>query len=181
MIEAFINKTIRYSKQHDCFYHFTDRANIDSIRKAGGILCTKDLRAGGIDIPRPGGNDVSMNADIHFGVDAYVQLCFTTGHPMVSLAKGAGRITDVVWLRIDPAILLIPGVMITDGVANKRDVILKQVDAALSKLDLEVIYTRTNWKDPEINKRLQVADKYEVLVPNIVPLDYIRMSISAEI
>ena len=174
MIDDFIERTIRYSKQHSCFYHFTDRQNLHSIRQLGGILCTKALRARGIDIPRPGGNDVSMDADERFGVDAYVHLCFTSGHPMVSHAVSAGRITDIVWLRIDPTILLIQNVMITNEVANKRGVILNQAATALAELDLEVIYTRTNWSDPVINKRLQAADKYEVLVPNIVPLEYVR-------
>jgi hypothetical protein len=31
-----------------------------------------------------------------------------------------------------------------------------------------------DWKDPAIKDRLSKAEKYEVLVPHIVPLSYIR-------
>lgn len=45
---------------------------------------------------------------------------------------------------------------------------------ALEKMDFEVVYTRTNWADPEVQARRSVAKKYEVLVPGSIPLEMIR-------
>lgn len=173
MISDFL-QAIGKSRQHSCFYHFTDRRNLASIKAHAGILSMQALRRKKIIIPAPGGNEWSLDADRLCGMDAYVHLCFTRGHPMRYLAEKEGRITDTVWLRIHPSILQLPGVMITDEVSNKSGVVPKSVTEALSVLDLEVIYTRTDWKDPAVKQRLDGADKYEVIVPDIVPIRYIQ-------
>jgi hypothetical protein len=173
MVERFLTQ-IQKSTQHNCFYHFTDRRNLESIRRAGGILCMRSLRENGITIPAPGGNDWSMDADRICHMDQYVHLCFTRGHPMRHLAEKEGRITDAVWLRINPEVIRLPGVMITDEVANKSGVVPQPVVHALPKIDLEVIYTRMDWRIPAIKQRLDVVDKYEIIVPNIVPLRFIQ-------
>jgi hypothetical protein len=41
-------------------------------------------------------------------------------------------------------------------------------------IDYEVLYSRTDWKNPEIRQRLLQAEKYEVLVPGPIPLEMIR-------
>jgi hypothetical protein len=41
-------------------------------------------------------------------------------------------------------------------------------------IDYEVLYSRTNWSDPQVQQRLQAAEKYEILVPRAIPLDLIR-------
>jgi hypothetical protein len=48
------------------------------------------------------------------------------------------------------------------------------IEAAVDIIDFEVLYTRTDWADPEIRRRLQQAEKYEVLVPKRIPLSLIR-------
>lgn len=93
---------------------------------------------------------------------------------MAHLAQGDGRINDIVWLRIDPRIINEPGVRITTEVSNKRGVVPLELNDALSIMDLEIIYTRTDWNDPAIRQRLSVADKYEILVPEVVPLAYVE-------
>lgn len=107
-------------------------------------------------------------------MDNYVHLCFTKGHPTSYHAIKDGRITDIVWLRINPEIIKLPGVLITDDVSNKSGVVPKEVAEALSEIDVEVIYTRTKWKDPAIKQRLDVVDKYEVVIPDIVPINYVQ-------
>ncbi|MDE0412180.1 MAG: hypothetical protein OXI37_08215 [Gammaproteobacteria bacterium] len=44
---------------------------------------------------------------------------------------------------------------------------------AIPQLDTEVLYSRTDWSNPEIQNRLQAAEKLEVLVPNAVPRELI--------
>ena len=107
-------------------------------------------------------------------MDAYVHLCFTRSHPMAYKAQKDGRLVDVVWLRINPSILKLPDVKITTEVSNKSGVVPINVIDALSQIDHEVIYTRMTWGDPSVKQRLQTAEKYEVLVPIVVSLDYIE-------
>src|SRR4051812_19378161 len=54
---------IARSPQHKCFYHFTDRQNLTSIGRCGGLLPTKTLRK--MDIAFiPAGNEVSLAVPI---------------------------------------------------------------------------------------------------------------------
>lgn len=157
---------------HSTFYHFTDERNLPGIRQHG-LLSTASLRAKGIPIAAPGGNDWSWEADARFGMDRYVHLCFFDSHPMEFRAKEAGRIAQTRFLKIDPAVVLLDGVRISLQVSNKAGAIIKPPAEALDEIDLEVIYTRTEWKDDAIKERLKVARLYEILVPDCVPLKYI--------
>ena len=67
------------------------------------------------------------------------------------------------------------GVRIALGVANATEVeILPLADAlAHGKVDVEVLYLRTDWKDPVVQQRLQIVKKWEILVPDHVPCDLI--------
>ena len=129
----------------------------------------------GINIPAPGGNEWSMDADRHSGMDAYVCLCFKTDHPMEYCAINEGRIEDITYLRIDPGVIKLHGAMITGDVSNKNGVLPEPASQMLDEIDLEVLYSRTKWKDPVIQERLRAAEKYELLIPNLVPLAYIKI------
>ena len=63
--------------------------------------------------------------------------------------------------------------MMTGGVSNKSGIVPEAPDEVLENLDLEVIYRRTNWKDASVMERLKAAEKFEILVPDQVPLEYI--------
>lgn len=156
------------------FYHFTDRKNAASIREHGGLYSLAILRAKGIEILAPGGNEWSHDADEMKGLDQYVHLCFRPNHPMEYVARQDGRISDSVYLQIHPDILQIKGVMFTADVSNKSGVEIVSLEDALKVIDFEVLYTRTDWSNSEIQKRLKQAEKYELLVPDHVPMKYIR-------
>lgn len=157
-----------------CFYHFTDTRNLPSIRTSG-LLSAAELKRRNIAIPAPGGNDWSKEADLHAGMDQYVHLCFRSSHPMEFKAKKEGRIQESLFLRIDPTVLRASGVMVTDGVSNKAGgVSISTPEQILHRLDLEVLYKRTEWKDPAIQERLKVASKYEILVPKHVDVTYFQ-------
>ena len=64
--------------------------------------------------------------------------------------------------------------MFTDDVSNKSGVEIYTIEEAKKIIDFPVLYTRTDWNDPEIQMRLQQAEKYEILVPDHIPLEYIR-------
>lgn len=156
-----------------CFWHFTDKSNLDSIRRHGGLFSLRELENRGIVIPVPGGNEWSHDADKAKGLDTYVHLAFCNSHPMLYRAIEDERITDPIWLRIDKSVIMGPKVQFTADVSNKSGVSVLDHDGAKQNIDFEVLYTRMDWKNPEIQKRRQTAEKAEILVPNIVPLNNI--------
>ena len=81
--------------------------------------------------------------------------------------------TNTTALGIKPEVLLIPGARIALGVANANVVEIAPVSDVVDRLDVEVLYTRTNWRDPVVYSRLCTAEKFEVLIPNAVPRDLI--------
>jgi hypothetical protein len=153
------------------FYHFTDDRNLASIRDHG-ILSMRELGRRGI-VPITGGNQWSLDADRRSGMDEYAHLCFLRQHPMEWSARQDGRIERSRFLRIDPDVLTLPGVMITDQVSNKSGAVPKPANDMIPSLDFKVMYTRTDWKDPQIKERRQRAKLYEILVPTRVPPAFI--------
>jgi hypothetical protein len=154
------------------FYHFTDTRNLDAIKQQG-LLAMSELRRWQLPVV-PGGNQWSLDADISKGMDRYVHLCFMSQHPMEYRAKEDKRIIDSKFLQIDPSVLRIEGVMISQDVSNKADAIFGPAEQVIEQIDLEVIYTKTDWKNSDIKARLLAAKKCEVLVPNAVPVEYIK-------
>jgi hypothetical protein len=155
-------------------YHFTDLRNLPLIRQLGGLLPMAELVRRKVEIPAPGGNDWSRSADAMFGMDRFVHLCFRNNHPMAYLAKEAGHLSEVIYLQINPTVLQMPGVMFTPDVSNKSGVTPCTIDQARTMIDYEVLFTWTNWSDPAILQRLRQAEKCEILVPNLIPLELIR-------
>ncbi len=156
------------------FYYFTDRRNLALVRKHKGLFSLAKLRELEIEIPAPGGNAWSHEADEQKGLDEYVHLCFKNNHPMEYAAHQDGRIEDSIFLRIHPEVLEFEGVKFTPDVSNKSGVVLRPIDEAHKMIDFEVLYTRTDWRDPDIQERLQRAEKCEILVPDKIPLELIR-------
>jgi ssDNA thymidine ADP-ribosyltransferase, DarT len=155
-------------------YHFTDRRNLDSIRAQGGLHPLSDLVKKCINIPAPGGNQWSHDADEFKGMGLYVHLCFRSNHPMEFVARQEGRIGDSIFLEIHPSVINFANVMFTPDVSNKAGVQAVPISQAVELIDFEVLYTRTDWSDQAIQQRLKIAEKYEVLVPCHIPLSHIR-------
>lgn len=153
-------------------YHFTDTRNLPSV-KEHGILSMAEIRRRELDVV-PGGNQWSFDADTRSGMDEFVHLCFFKDHPMEFYAKKEERVESVKYLRIDPEIMLEDGVLIADQVSNKKQSRPLPADQMIKKIDWQVIYDRTDWKDPAIQARLKIAKVCEVLIPDRVLPDFIR-------
>jgi hypothetical protein len=93
----------------------------------------------------------------------------TRNHGMKFSAHQDGRLPNPRYLTIKPEVLQIAETRIALGIANANNVEILPVAEAVNRLDVEVLYTRTDWNDPSINLRLRAAEKFEVLVPNSVP------------
>lgn len=154
-------------------YHFTDTRNLPSI-KEHGILSFEKATTLKISNIVSGGNDWSHDADVYSGLQKFVHLCFWDQHPMEYAARKGGRLQETTFLKINPEVLSIPGVMFTNDVSNKSGVTLLTPEQAFNLFDRDVLFKRSDWKDPLIRGRIQKTKKYEVLIPDCVPLDYIR-------
>lgn len=160
----------QYKIKH--LWHFTDSSNWRSIQEHG-LLSLSNLRARRIQIPMPGGNDWSQNADTLKGLDHYVHLCFVKDHPMQYRAAQEGRIENTVWLKISPAILLSRSARFSAGVSNRSDVRLLTPAEAKNGIDFPVLFTFMDWSDPEVLARRQRAVKSEILIPDSIPTSMI--------
>jgi hypothetical protein len=164
-------KRVAASQLQTCFYHFTDKRNLDSIRKHG-LLSTSELKRLNIfNGVHPGGDEASLHSDEMNGTDQYVCLCYTASHPMCYRAQQRGL--DPVYLGINPQIIKANGVMLTNAPSNQNGIAKLPAGNALGDLDFDVLYNRTEWGIPEVYARRQAAEKYEILVPKRVTTDYI--------
>ncbi len=89
-------------------------------------------------------------------------------------AREEGRIVETVFLSVSPGVLSMPGVLFTADVANKSGEPTLTFDLATQILDFEVVYRRTDWRDPNVQQRLKAAKRYELLVPDRIPENLIR-------
>ena len=162
-----------FTRYISTLYHFTDRSNIPCIREHGGLLSLAKLEEFVIDVPRPGGNDLSHRLDRRFKGHQYVHLCFLDEHPMEYVARKDGRLPNPVFLTVHPSILETPGILFTEGVSNKAGVPLIDRQTANEVFDFDVMHGRPNFRDPETMRRVQSARKYEALVPDQVGIKYL--------
>jgi hypothetical protein len=172
-LDKFLAEILAKSPQHQKFYHFTDRKNLPQIRQIG-LLSTSELRRHGLLANvKTGGDANSLQSDSAKGTDAYVCLCFTRSHPMAHVAMNDERKLDPVYLEINPGVIKLPNVMITNAPSNQSGVQRVAAASALAGLDLEIIYARADWSDSVIQARLQATEKYEILIPGSLAKQYI--------
>lgn len=155
-------------------YHFTDRRNLPLVRERGGLFPLAHLEAAGVEIPAPASDEGSRFVDRQRNLHQYVHLCFKSNHPMEYVARQEGRIGDTIFLQVHPSVLHWEGVLFCPGMANTNDITFHTMEDAREMIDFNVLYTRTNWSDLDVQRRLQAAEKYEILVPRAIPLDLIR-------
>ena len=159
-----------------CLFHFTDAANLESIKEHGGLWSLAKLREMKIDIPHPGGNEWSHTEDKRLRLDQCIHLTFCNESPMLWVAQNREkRIPNPHWLEIDSDLLLREDVRFCAGVANKSGAKILDAEQAKKEIDFEVLFQYTDWSVPDIRARRKEALKSEILVPNHIPLKYINI------
>ena len=106
-------------------YHFTDRANIQSIIDNGGLYSWKACDNKGISVKRPGGSATSRSLDQYRGLENYVRLSFTRNHPMMYVAQNDGRISNPVILEIDLSVVNLATTKFSDRNATKNGAVIR--------------------------------------------------------
>lgn len=153
----------------DCFYHFTERSNLDNIKKGGGLFSWNFLKKNNIDSIF-GGNELSHQLDRGLGLEDYVRLSFCEKHPMMFVAVNEGRIQDPVILEIDIEVAFLKGTLFSDMNANKTGHKRGGGIEDLKNVKFDVV--------KKIYGNLEVLDKAyyqaEILVKTKIPIGYIR-------
>ena len=149
------------------FYHFTDRRNLASIRKCGGLFSWKYCEQHSIIIPYTGGSDFSRSLDRSHGLADYVRLSFCDDHPMAFRLKQNDY--DLVLLKIKVDVASIDTTLFSDMNATDSN---HHHGGSLEDLQrVNISATRANYlssSDP-----LFKPHQAEVLVKTFVPLKFI--------
>lgn len=82
-------------------YHFTDRANIPSIKSYGGLFSWHYCDTNNILIPKTGGDSLSRGLDKRHRLHDYVRLSFCSDHPMQYRLSQSGYNLIVLEVSID--------------------------------------------------------------------------------
>lgn len=85
------------------FYHFTDKKNLNQIKKLGGLYSWYYCKQNGIEIPNAGGNRDSRNFDFRHGLQDYVRLSFCKDHPMAFRKHNEGSELYLLYIDIEVA------------------------------------------------------------------------------
>lgn len=155
------NNGIRY------LYHFTDRRNIPSIKRHGGLFSWHYCKKNNITIPCQGGDYDSQELDKKYGLEDYVRLSFCNDHPMAYRLQQSG--SDIVILKIEVDVALLKGTLFSDiNAADKLHTHGGELDD-LKRVNFNA--TKRNYvrKDDDDFKPHQA----EVMVKTFVPKKYI--------
>jgi len=155
-------------------FHFTDRDNLESIIKNGGLYSWKDCEEKGITIPKPGGGgpgSTSWSLDERDGLEHYVRVCFTEQHPMMYVAMNDSRISNPVILEIDPEVIYDESTRFSDRNATRNGARVGGGLDDFRNIHFKTVKARKHF-DLDVDE--QPFYQAEVLVKNFIPLKYIR-------
>lgn len=150
-----------------CFYHFTDRRNLESIKKHGGLYSWHYCEDHGITIPYPGGNGTSRSLDSYHGLSDYVRLSFCTDHPMKWVLEQKGY--DIVLLRIKIDVACLEGTLFSDINATDNNHRHGGTLDDLKRVNIQATQENYVSRTSPIFKQHQA----EVMVKTFIPLEYI--------
>lgn len=155
------------SKRVRHFYHFTDKRNLASIKRHGGLYSWSYCESHNITIPYAGGGSTSRSLDSFYGLEDYVRLSFCNNHPMMYRLEQEGY--DLVLLKISVDVALLEETLFSDMNATDNN---HQCGPTLDDLkNVNLIAVRETY--------LKSTHKYfkyhqaEVLVKTFIPIDKI--------
>lgn len=151
-------------------YHFTDRDNLESIIKNGGLYSWADCDEKGISISKPGGGNLSRSLDARDGLQHYVRVSFVKDHPMMFVAMNEQRISNPVVLEIDPEVI-----WWQDSLYCNKNVTRNDASYGGGVEHLKQIHFNTVLRNKYFDLYEEEIPFYnaEVMVKNFIPLQYI--------
>lgn len=152
-------------------YHFTDEANIQSIKRNGGLYSWHYCLLNQIDIPYPGGNELSRSLDRKYGLQNYVRVCFTACHPMMFNALDHGRINNPLLLEIDTEVVFWKNAKYANMNATRKDVNIGSTLEDFLKIRFDLVRLRNHFDINDIEKPFFQA---EILILEKIPIEFIK-------
>jgi ssDNA thymidine ADP-ribosyltransferase, DarT len=155
--------------------HFiTSIGNLDSILMRGILCHNRARRLAHRSVASESVQDIRRGKSVPGGLSlhSYANLYFHARNPMMYCLQ---HLPDLVVVRVSPDVLDIPDTVVTDGNAATRNTRFYPSPAGLANLDYELIFA-TSWADSDYMRYLKKkrARNAEVLVPNLVPSEYIE-------
>jgi hypothetical protein len=142
-------------------YHFTDAANLNSIREHGLLsassLAQQSLKA------IMNSDEKSRAIDKQKGLENFVRLSFNNENPMKYIAKNEGRISRPVMLQIKLEVVSKEGVLFSDCNAARHDA---TQSCSPNVVHFDIVKAPNQFG---VKAELQRFYQAEVLVPSSVP------------
>lgn len=160
--ESIIKLLSDHSQEY--LYHFTHKDNLRQIKEMGGLYSWVKLEEMGKPCQHPGGNNLSRELDIKYGVADYVHLSFSFEHPMSYRNE-----KDIVILLIHPIVCLIPDTLFCNMNATDKN---RSIGGSLNDLQ-SINMWATKMVYVGSGTRFFKAKQAEVLVKNFIPINYI--------
>lgn len=164
-------KTILDQHKIAKLYHFTDRDNIESIIKNGGLYSWMDCERKGIKIAKPGGDQLSRDLDRRDDLQHYVRISFTTQHPMMFVAMRDGRVSNPVILEIDPEVIYWQDSKYANMNATRNGANRGNTLEDFKKIHFQSVKARSHF---DLAEEEQPYFQAEILVKNFIPLEFIK-------
>lgn len=152
-------------------YHFTDRDNLESIIKNGGLYSWMDCERKGIKIAKPGGDQLSRDLDRRTNLQHYVRVSFTTQHPMMYVAMRDGRVSNPVILEIDPEVIYWQESKYANMNATRNGANRGNTLEDFKKIHFQSVKARSHF---DLAEEEQPYFQAEILVKNFIPLEFIK-------
>lgn len=137
-------------------FHFTDRKNLDSIKKLG-LISKKKLDEGGI--------KYKSTHEGYRKILNYVSLSLTDNNPMIYSALKENRITNPIIIRIDSEVLYLKYTIFYTSYSNALN---SEKGSSFNFFRSKIIHRDVN-SDSDIDVR-----KQEILVPEEIDVKYIK-------
>lgn len=150
-----------------CFYHFTDRRNLVSIKKHGGLLSWWYCKQNDITIPNAGGDSDSRRLDCKYNLQNYVRVSFCDDHPMAFRCYQEGG--DLVLLKISTEVATFKDTIFSDMNATATGHSKGLDYEALLNVDISATKEHYLRKDNPNFKPHQA----EVMINTFIPIRYI--------
>jgi hypothetical protein len=151
------------------FYHFTDRQNLNSIRRLRGLYSWNYCINHGIFIPNAGGDSLSRGLDRRQGLEDYVRLSFCNDHPMAYRKHKEGADLVLLIIKID--------------VASFKDTLFSDRNAASNSFSyggglddlrkVNIAATKRNYVSRDEGE-IFAQHQAECMVKTFIPIEYIE-------
>lgn len=151
-------------------YHFTDRSNIASIKKQGGLYSWFNCQERDINVCFPGGDSLSKTLDLYHNLEDFVRLSFNQNNPMMYTALRENRIIDPVILEINPDVILWYDTRFSNMNATKNGHVQGPSFNHFKSINFSIARNE-NYLNLSTEDKLYF--QAEVLVKSFVPIDYI--------